>query len=196
MKTLVMDTCHRHLIIGCLEDDRCVSSVKEKAWKKQSELFFDALDQCMNQAGWQPDDIEQIVLTDGPGSYTGERIAMTFAKVYATQKPVEVYTLRTYLIFAGLEDVAVMMDARSNRAYCGRCKNGELLNEQIKTLDDIKEDVKHGIKVIGDCELIGQEVQEIPFIENFVKAKASWEKVENVHILTPHYLKSKEELVQ
>lgn len=196
MKTLVLDTCHKYIVVGCYEDNICLSSISECAWKKQSERFFDALDTCMNQAGWTPEDINQVVITDGPGSYTGERIAMTFAKVLCTRKPIDLFTIRTYMIFAGDQSCEVILDARSNRAYCGVCENGKLVNESIKTLDEIKVEKEQGVLIVGDVDLIGEEYQEINFVENFMKVKKYWNKVENIHTLIPHYLKSKEELVQ
>lgn len=196
MKTLVLDTCHKHLVIGCFEDEKCISSFHELAWKKQSETFFTALNSCMESAGWKPKDIKQIVITDGPGSYTGERIAMTFAKIFCTRENVDLYTIHTYMIFAGKDNCEVILDARSNRAYCGVCENGMLISESIKTLDEVKSDIENGINVIGDVELLGQERLDINFVQNFINVKEHWHKVDNVHTLTPHYLKSKEELVQ
>ena len=196
MRTLVLDTCHKYIVVGCFEDDKCLSSINELAWKMQSEKFFGDLETCMAKANWTPNDIDQVVLTYGPGSYTGERIAMTFAKVFCTQNNVDLYKVKTYMIFAGKEKCEVILDARSNRAYCGMCENGELISECIKTIDEIKVDQENGINIIGDVDLLGQELQEIDFASNFMLIKEHWEKVENVHILTPHYLKSKEELVK
>jgi tRNA threonylcarbamoyladenosine biosynthesis protein TsaB len=196
MKTLVLDTCHKYIVVGCFEDDQCLSSWNEWAWKQQSERFFEALNTCMDQAGWECDDLDQIVLTEGPGSYTGERIAMTFAKVLCTQKPIDLYTIPTYLIFAGQNSGEVILDARSNRVYCGTCENGRLVSETIKTLDQIKEDKDRGINIMGDTYLIGEENKEIDLAANFIAVKCSWKKVANVHTLTPHYLKNKEELVK
>lgn len=196
MKTLVLDTCHKYIVAGCFEDDKCLSSWNEWAWKQQSERFFEVLDNCMKKAGWECDQINQIILTDGPGSYTGERIAMTFAKVLCTQKPIDLYTIPTYLIFAGKNNGEVILDARSNRVYCGTCENGKLISESIKTLDDVKEDQENGVHIMGDSYLLGNEKEDIDLAANFMAVKDAWKKVTNVHTLTPHYLKSKEELVK
>ncbi len=196
MKTLVLDTCHKYLVIGCFENQECLASFGQFAWKKQSELFFVALNECMTQANWNVDDIDQIVITKGPGSYTGERIAMTFAKVLCTTKKIDLYTVPTYMIFAAEQDCEVILDARSKRVYYGRCKDGKLINEGIKTLEEIKKDQENGIYIIGDLDLIDEIPTETEFAKNIMKVKNNWEKVENVHLLTPHYLKSQEELVQ
>ena len=120
MKTLCMDTTHKYLVIGLFDNEKCVSKCNEYAWKGQSEQFFPALLECMKEANWQSDDIDQIVLTNGPGSYTGERIAMTIGKVFAVFKSKKIYTITTFQAYAGNQAKAmVVMDARGRRAYYG-----------------------------------------------------------------------------
>ena len=121
---------------------------------------------------------------------------MTFAKVLCTQKPIDLYTIPTYLIFAGKNNGEVILDARSNRVYCGTCENGKLISESIKTLDEVKEDQENGVHIMGDSYLLGNEKEDIDLAANFMAVKDAWKKVTNVHTLTPHYLKSKEELVK
>lgn len=192
MKTLVMDTTHKHLVIGLFENDQLVAGVNEIAWKKQSERFFPELIKCMDQAKWKADDLNQVVITEGPGSYTGERIAMTIAKVLCTTKKLPLYTISTFQLYAGNKDCTVMLDARSNRAYVGECKQGKLVHEHILTLEELQDKQD----LVGDVDLVGQELVDIDFIQNFMDVKANWKKIDNIHILTPHYLKSDEELVK
>lgn len=196
MKTLCMDTAHKFLVIGLFEDGKCISGIAERAWKQQSEKFFPALMTCMEKVGWCADDLDEIVITEGPGSYTGERIAMTIAKVLCTTKNKPLYTISTFQMAAGtLDRCEVILDARSNRAYVGICEKGQLIEECIKTLDEIKEDAKHEL-IVGDIELLGDEFKDIDFVQNMMDVKPYWKKVENIHILVPHYLKSQEELVK
>lgn len=192
MKTLAMDTTHKYLVIGLFEDDKIVASVSEKAWKKQSERFFPALIDCMNQVNWCADDLKQVVITEGPGSYTGERIAMTIAKVLCTTKKIPLYTISTFQLYAGNKDCTVIMDARSNRAYVGECIQGQLVNEHILTLDELQGKAN----LVGDVDLVGQEMEDIDFVHHFMEVKPFWKKIDNIHILTPHYLKNDEDLVK
>ena len=85
MKTLCMDSAHKHLIFVLLEDGNVVASLAQECWKRQSETLFPALIALMEEAHWKADDIDEVVITDGPGSYTGVRIAMTVAKVLCTR---------------------------------------------------------------------------------------------------------------
>lgn len=196
MKILGLDTTHKHLVIGCFENDQVIASHIESAWKKQSEHFFPALIQCMEKIGWQADDLDAVVITVGPGSYTGERIAMTFAKVLCTNKPIDLYTVTTFQMIAGLKECAVIMDARSQRAYYGLCKKGQLIEESIKTIDEIKQLKEQGQVICGDIDLLGEAYVQEDYASHLLAIQSAWQKVENIHTLVPHYLKEKEELVQ
>ncbi|MEG1630522.1 MAG: tRNA (adenosine(37)-N6)-threonylcarbamoyltransferase complex dimerization subunit type 1 TsaB, partial [Erysipelotrichaceae bacterium] len=60
----------------------------------------------------------------------------------------------------------------------------------IMTLDEIKELIKNkDYYLVGDINLIDQEVKEIDFLKNFIDLKNQWEKVDNIHTMVPFYLK-------
>ncbi|MCB6603720.1 tRNA (adenosine(37)-N6)-threonylcarbamoyltransferase complex dimerization subunit type 1 TsaB, partial [Erysipelatoclostridium ramosum] len=44
-------------------------------------------------------------------------------------------------------------------------------------------------QLFGDCELIDEKASEAQFLENFIALRPYYRKVENVHTLTPRYLK-------
>ena len=112
MITLCMDTSHTWLVIGLIKDDQVIGKVQEKCWKKQSEELFPRLTALMNDCHLQPEDIDQIVISKGPGSYTGVRIAMTVAKVFCAMADKPIYTVSTLLMYAGKKNCRVVTDAR------------------------------------------------------------------------------------
>ena len=192
MKTLCLDSAHKYLIIGLYENDSLVCGTANVSWKKQSETIFPELMRLMQEAGWDSDDVDEVVITDGPGSYTGVRIAMCVAKVLCTRKHIPLYAISTLQLYAGPTDNAfVMLDARSNRAYTGELCGGSFkTKEQILTLDEIRERLDDKKYVLfGDCELIDREAEEAAFLKNFIALRPYYRKVENIHTLTPRYLK-------
>lgn len=193
MKTLCMDSAHKHLILVLLEDGKCKAATVLACWKKQSETLFPELIKLCDSIAWDSDDIDEVMITDGPGSYTGVRIAMAIAKVYCTTKQKPLFCISTLQLYAGGNDhTFVMLDARSKRAYCGLYHKGVLIGEErILTLDEIKEELsKHEAwKVVGDCDLLGLPAKEIEFAKNFEELRAFARPVENIHTLTPRYLK-------
>lgn len=194
MKTLCMDSAHRYLVLALYEDDQLLQSVEYQAWKRQSETLFVELNRLMDLAHWTPDDIDQVVITDGPGSYTGVRIAMSVAKVFCTRKKKPLYTISTMQLYAGMcEHAFVMLDARSSRAYCGVVEQGRLVEESILTLEEAAQRLAtETYTLFGDCELIDKESAPLTFARNFMAVKDSWKIVENVHTLVPRYLKEQD----
>ena len=79
MLTLCIDTAYKYLTCVLIENDQIISSYFEECFKHQSEEVFVALDRIFKEAGKSRDDIDSICISEGPGSYTGVRIAMTIA---------------------------------------------------------------------------------------------------------------------
>lgn len=195
MKTLCMDSAHRHLIIVLIEDGEVKTFSCQECWKKQSETLFPELIKLMSTIGWTADDLTSVVISDGPGSYTGVRIAMTVAKVLCTRKQIPLYCLSTLQLYAGITDTTmVMLDARSNRAYTAIIKSGEFIQEEgIQTIDEIRQEVsERNLHVIGDTDLINIEKVDINFVQNFAVLLPYAKQVANIHTLTPRYLKEQD----
>lgn len=193
MKTLCLDSAHRHLVIVLAEDGNICASFEQECWKRQSETIFPELIRCMEEAHWQSEDIDEVVITDGPGSYTGVRIAMSIAKVFCTTMHKPLSCISTLQLYAGMEkDALVMLDARSKRVYCARYHEGELIGEErICTLDEIRELVakERSLSLFGDCALIDKRAEEISLSAHFVALLPKARSVANIHTLTPRYLK-------
>ena len=57
------------------------------------------------------------------------------------------------------------------------------------TLDEIQAMNSDPALLIGDTSLIDVESKEPDFVSNFIALRPVWNRVENVHILVPEYLK-------
>lgn len=192
MISLCMDSAYKQLVLGLYKDQELLAGISLEAFKKQSETIFVELNRLLKETNLDYKDIDRVIITKGPGSYTGIRIAMTIAKVLCSQMHKELYTISTMQLYAGIEKQAnVILDARSQRAYVAHVEDGQIQgNTQILTLDEVKEfiETNPGI-VLGDADLIGQDVQKVDFLKNFIELEPYYEKVENIHALVPDYLK-------
>ncbi|MDY4278120.1 MAG: tRNA (adenosine(37)-N6)-threonylcarbamoyltransferase complex dimerization subunit type 1 TsaB, partial [Faecalicoccus sp.] len=192
MISLCMDSAYKQLVLGLYKDQELLAGISLEAFKKQSETIFVELNRLLKETNLDYKDIDRVIITKGPGSYTGIRIAMTIAKVLCSQMHKELYTISTMQLYAGIEKQAnVILDARSQRAYVAHLEDGQIQgNTQILTLDEVKEfiETNPGI-VLGDADLIGQDVQKVDFLKNFIELEPYYEKVENIHALVPDYLK-------
>ena len=188
MITLCMDTSHTWLVIGLIKDDQVIGKVQEKCWKKQSEELFPRLTALMNDCHLQPEDIDQIVISKGPGSYTGVRIAMTVAKVFCAMADKPIYTVSTLLLYAGKKNCRVVTDARGKRVYTCLFFDGKALEEERAV--EIKNLEIGDVNIVGDGALVGRQDEWPDIVDNFLELKDEWEKHDNVHLVVPEYLKS------
>ena len=197
MYTVGVDTSHQFLLLALLKDDRLVEGVQLDCFKHQSEYLIPEISKLLERHGLEASDIDSFVVAQGPGSYTGVRIGMTMAKVLGSLMNKDVYTLSTLQLYAGLEDCYVIMDARAKRVYVGRYKDGKpLMEDTIYTNDRMKEIIDSGANVIGDLHLFGQEDRYGDLAQHFADLREFWQKVDNVDLLTPTYLKSSEEYLK
>lgn len=188
MITICMDTSHTWLVIGLIKDDQVIGKVQEKCWKKQSEGLFPRLTALMNDCHLQPEDIDQIVISKGPGSYTGVRIAMTVAKVFCAMADKPIYTVSTLLLYAGKKNCRVVTDARGKRVYTCLFFDGKALEEERAV--EIENLEIGDVNIVGDGALVGRQDEWPDIVDNFLELKDEWEKHDNVHLVVPEYLKS------
>lgn len=192
MITLAMVSAYKNLVIGLYQDDQLLDGIALEAFKKQSEMIFVELEKLLKKNDLTYHDLGQIVITDGPGSYTGVRIAMTIAKVLASQLHIPLAVLSTMQLYAGPQGKwNVILDARGKRVYAAHVENGCLSEpETILPLDELPAWLQsHEGILAGDTYLLEAEAKPVDYLNNFIQLKPWWRPVENVHALTPRYLK-------
>lgn len=192
MITLALDTSFYYLVIALIKDDEIIDSVFLSCHKQQSEITVQKIAELLEKNDIKSTEIESIVVTRGPGSYTGVRIAMSIAKIYANQLQIPLFTLSTLQLYAGLDDLVVIIDARGQRGYFGIYSNGKakIVDQvlEISVIKNILEDYQN-YEIYGDGELIGSNQNFRNISKNFLLLKDKWERVDNIHCLAPNYLK-------
>lgn len=192
MITLCMDTSTKYLVLGLIRDHELIASVVKDCWKRQSEEIFPCLEEMMNSVSLSSDDIDQVVITEGPGSYTGVRIAMTVAKVFCVMGNKSLYTIGTLQLMAGRQYCRAVLDARGSRVYTAVLQDGKYVEEPcVKSCEEVKA-LNEDVVVIGDGSLVGKEDNWQNLAENFLALEDSWVLAENANLVTPEYLKSSE----
>lgn len=191
MITLAMDTAYKMLTVGIYQDNKLMLGYSQQEFKKQSETIFPVIEVLLAECGLTYQQIDRIVITQGPGSYTGIRIAMTIAKVLATTLQKPLFTVSTMELYAGKEKQAnVFLDARGQRVYAAHVEEGKTTWLGILGLDQIEEFLQtHPGITLGDTDLFGQEVAEVDFLQNFGALFDVMQPVEDPHHLVPLYLK-------
>jgi len=197
MKVVGLDSAYKFLNICLIQDDKVIDTLHLECFKQQSEWMIPKLAEMMRKNNWKSADVNAVVISDGPGSYTGVRIAMTVAKVFCSSMNIPLYTLGTLQLYAGTKkNVSVLIDARGDRAYFANYNEGKCIQEEcVLPIEQLKGyfENQQSHNVIGDGYLLGFESSFEDVSENFVALKEYWKLVENVDALVPKYLKSNEE---
>ncbi|WP_125591131.1 tRNA (adenosine(37)-N6)-threonylcarbamoyltransferase complex dimerization subunit type 1 TsaB [Companilactobacillus jidongensis] len=134
MKILAFDTSNKPLSVAVVEDGKVLAHVESSENKTHSVTLLPDIKNSLADASLSVNDIDRIAVADGPGSYTGVRIAVTVAKTLAftLNKPlVGISSLKLLAADGGNEQFLIpLMDARNDNAYAGvySSKNGKLVN--------------------------------------------------------------------
>ena len=83
MKILAFDTSSKALSLAILEDKQLLAETTINIKKNHSITLMPAIDFLMGSLDLTPKDLDRIVVAEGPGSYTGLRIAVATAKTLA-----------------------------------------------------------------------------------------------------------------
>lgn len=194
MITLCMDTSFHFLTLVLIQDSKVIASIQEEAYRQQSETILTRLDTLFKSNGIVPTQINEIVITDGPGSYTGLRIAMSIAKTLAAIAPIKLYTLSSLRLLAGMNDsVGVLIDARANRVYFAHYDQGKVLIEDgIYTLEEAENYCKDCLILYGHLSLLNKQDVWPSYSGHFLVLRNEWREVTDVLNLSPRYFKDHE----
>ena len=88
------------------------------------------ISQATAGAGWSPGQIDLVALSIGPGSFTGLRISVMFARALASQSPVRILAVPTLAAIAAgapidQRDIAVLTYAQRDGLYRARYRRND-----------------------------------------------------------------------
>ena len=189
--SLILDTSSKNLVVG-IAHDVVLRKTQYYAWQRQSEVTVQEIDKMMKDLNITFDEIESIILTIGPGSYTGVRIALTIGKIISLAKNIPIIQMTSLNALAGEKGRKMsVIDARSQRCYVGFYENGLKVKEDtIMKNDEIIEYAKNnGFELVGEVKVLGLEEKEIDLVNNMFEVAKLLPKTINVHEVKPLYLK-------
>ena len=182
---LYIDTCTRYMCVGLSIGDKLIYKKQYEAFKRQSEVAALEIDKCLKECKVNPQSIDKIVVTNGPGSYTGIRIGLTLAKVMSKVLNIKLVCLSSLQVMCGLNEVSAIIDAKSKRVYYGKYSDGKcVVNDCVKYISELDLDEKY----VGDIGVLGKEEKELTIIENMFELRNS-EEVSDIDSVKAIYLK-------
>ncbi|MBA2796336.1 tRNA (adenosine(37)-N6)-threonylcarbamoyltransferase complex dimerization subunit type 1 TsaB [Streptococcus porcinus] len=161
MKILAFDTSNKSLSLAILEDRTLLADLTINIKKNHSINLMPAIDFLMDSLDLCPKDIGRIAVAQGPGSYTGLRVAVATAKMLAYSLKIDLVGISSlYALAATFTDpetlVVPLIDARRQNVYAGFYQNKESVRaDQHIALSDLIEELKGQTKIIFTGEVAG-----------------------------------------
>lgn len=170
MYTLFLDTHDKEITVSFLSDSNTFTKTIES--ESHSIYFLPLLDEMIKENKIDFKDIKNIVVVNGPGSFTGVRIGLTVAKTisYCMNAPIYlISSLKAYLISNAEDDNNISVIEDSKGFYVGT------FNEEVyvESLEDYKDNIvvenKLDIKKIVEYALNTEAVNVHAVKANYVK---------------------------
>ena len=208
MKVLAFDTSSKALSLAILEDKQLLAETTINIKKNHSITLMPAIDFLMASLDWTPKDLDRIVVAEGPGSYTGLRIAVATAKTLAHTLNIELVGMSSLLALVPNQQeglVVPLMDARRNNVYAGFYEHAQpVFPEAHLSFAEVLEQVLEQVKDVDQVTFVGEvgafveQIQEqlpqanyqetLPNAANL--ALWAWDKeADSLHDFVPNYLK-------
>ena len=129
MIVLGLDTCLNACSVAVLEGDTVLAHRSEAMARGHQERLALMARSAMVEAGLRFDRLDRVGATVGPGSFTGLRVGVAFAKGLASALSIPAVGLGTLeALAAGTSGlVAAVIDARRDQVYLQVFENGEAL---------------------------------------------------------------------
>lgn len=180
--SLFIDTHDKNVLIILFKDGKILIKNEVFSLNKHSEVAMPAIDSVMKEANVDVSVLNDIIVVNGPGSFTGQRIAVTIGKTmaYCLNIPIRVIDALTIMAISidSSEKIVALEDR--NGAFVGKF---DVNNNIIDSLQYINKssyiDFKEANNVIVDLDIDYEKVY------NYVSKLNSL----NPHEVKPLYIK-------
>lgn len=191
MLRLFLNTSNKYLYLCLMKDDNIVNEVLMEGNNNHSEKLIDVLEEFLNNNKIIVDDLDELYVGRGPGSYTGVRIACTVAKVLAYAKSIKLFSFSSLDLILSNElnnrgIYQVVMDARRGNSFAKVVKvnekdievlldesfiENEVLANQYREYKVINvEDTKYHVDLLLKYNLIKEEKDVHAFVPTYLRS--------------------------
>ena len=200
MKFFYIDTSSSYLYTAIIENNNLLIQTKIKYDHNLSKYAIYEVEKMFQKAKLTSKQINKIIVVNGPGSFTGIRIGVTIAKIFAWSLKKDIITISSLEAMAAsikTEKLVVpIIDARRGYLYAGIYKNNKpILKNQYIKLDDLLlelSDQKQEYLIISNDNLnLDNMIKYDPNILEIVNLFKNKKSI-NPHLVEPNYLKETE----
>ncbi len=180
MYSLIIDTSTKYLYLCLVKDNKIIKEIKEESNRNHAPHSVLLVEETLKNNNIKVSDLNEVIVGIGPGSYTGLRIALTIAKMISSFMDIPLKTISTlYLMSSGYEGLVVpIIDARRGNYFSAAYSDETILEDKLRTKDEIEELVK-------DFKYIDEDMFSVD-VNKVLKYAVI---VEQVDSLVPNYLR-------
>lgn len=185
-KRLAIDTATDHLYLSVIIDDQEKGNVWVIGNQDHSVRIMPLMEELLQAEGLKLQDLDEVIVGVGPGSYTGVRIGVSIAKMIGYLNSCQVSKVSSLALLASssqAERIVPFLDARRGNAFLATFHQQNQLLQRLQP--DVLENVEHYLSQLKspiDIVKVGK-----PDILKVLRSGLT-EVVENVHELVPEYL--------
>ena len=166
MKIAAFDTSSKALTLAILEDETLLAQMTLNIKKNHSITLMPAIDFLMNSLDMKPTDLDRIVVAQGPGSYTGLRMAVATAKTLAHTLKIELVGVSSLLALVPeqVEGLVIpVMDARRNNVYAGFYQSGQSVRPEahlpLAEVLEIAGAADQPVTFVGETAVFAEQIE-------------------------------------
>lgn len=119
MISLVLDSATVKLYVAIVKDNEVIYEKYQEGKNDHSKYIVSLIEEGLKLNNITVDDLDKVIVGNGPGSYTGVRMALTIGKMFAAFKNIKLYTVSTlFLMGSSLNEISsVRIDARRGNVF-------------------------------------------------------------------------------
>jgi tRNA threonylcarbamoyladenosine biosynthesis protein TsaB len=173
MKILAVDTATSYQSVAILDDTTVLAQVNRDAEGSHAKFLTLSIDGALRAAGLALGDLDGLVVSIGPGSFTGLRVGLATLLGFRTVlgKPlVAIPTLEAmaWNLRSIQGQVCPILKSRKNEVYWARYEwtPGQILHrlvlERVGSLDQVAASIQDSVMVLGDgWQAYGAEIRAL-----------------------------------
>ena len=186
MRTLILDSATNKLYVSLVIDGNIVYETYTSSEKGHSKTIMVEVENACKKGGIELINIDKVIVGNGPGSYTGVRMAVTVGKMLATlTNNIELHIISTLVLMASGLNGKVLSTIDARRGNCFGCIY-DLDNNSFVQVEGLYE------RVSLENNGYDHQVDENEFKVNPLKIIELAVKVDEPRTLVPNYLRDTE----
>ena len=189
MMYLFIDTSLKYPTVSILKDGKILYLFHEEIDSDMSSKIMPIIDEGFKKINKKIDDIDKIIVVNGPGSFTGIRIGVTIGKTIAWALKKDIITISSleYMATTNVDTdyIVPIIDARRGNVFAGIYDRhlNVIKEDSLISLEELKKSIDSNYTIVS-YDLNNVDVDVLKVIN-----KHKGDKSLNPHSVNPNYLK-------